>query len=226
MVSATFCAALKKLRKRLLSMIQPFVASFTGTAVEFLETMAIAYAIIRAGYPREALSALVLGHALVFVLAAFMFPFHGFFPIFWLRLVAAVLLTSMGLHWSLKSLRRIQAHQRPRWAEDPLGKLLVTPAESGVATFSLFVFFVMGKSSIVEAGEILLVVFPVAAATSAWNQVLWGVGAGIAAVSVATLALHGQLKKVPEVKLKLVIGLVLTVLGVSWLLELYGDYAT
>ncbi len=206
-------------------MIQPFVASFTGTAVEFLETVAIAYAIVRAGYPREALSALVLGHALVFVLAVFLFPLHELFPIFWLRLAAAALLLSMGLHWSIKSLKRIHAHQRPRWAEDPLGKVQITPATSATATFSLFVFFVMGKSSVIEAGEILLVVFPIAAATAAWGQVLWGVTAGMAAVSAVTLALHGQLRKVPEVKLKLGIGIVLTALGALWLFELYRDYA-
>lgn len=206
-------------------MLQPFIASFTSTAVEFFETAAIAYAIVRAGYPREALSALVLGHVLVFVLAIFLFPLHGYLPIFWLRLVAAVLLTSMGLLWSLKSLRRLLAHERPRWAEDPLGKMKVAPATSAMPVFSLFVFFVMAKSSVVEAAEILLVVFPVAAASAAWNQVLWGVAAGIAAVSAVTLALHGQLKKIPEVKLKFTIGLVLTALGVSWLVELYGDYA-
>jgi len=83
----------------------------------------------------------------------------------------------------------------------------------------------MGKSSVVEAAEILLVVFPVPAASNAWAEVLLGVAAGITAVLIVGAALHGQLKKVPEVKLKLVVGLVLTVLGLSWLLELYRDYA-
>ncbi len=206
-------------------MFQPFIASFTGTAIEFFETVAIAYAIVRAGYPREAISALILGHVLVFVLAIFLFPLHEFFPVFWLRLVAAVLLTSMGLYWSFKSLRRIQAHERPRWVEDPLGKVEVTPAVATATAFSPFVFFVMGKSSVIEASEILLVVFPIAAASTAWRQVLWGAAAGIFVVSVTAWVLHGQLKKIPEVKLKLVIGLILSILGISWLWELYRDYA-
>ncbi|HET9448911.1 MAG TPA: hypothetical protein VFO35_21760 [Steroidobacteraceae bacterium] len=206
-------------------MIQAFVASFTGTAVEFFETAAIAYAIVRAGYPREALSALVLGHALVFALAVFLVPLQDVFPIFWMRLGAAVLLTSMGLHWSIKSLRRMRSRQRPQWVDDPLGKVGVAQAAVATTAFSPMIFFVMGKSSIVEAGEILLVVFPIAAANSAWTAVIWGVVAGIAAVSLAAWALHGQLKKIPEVKLKLVIGLVLVALGVSWLVELYRDYA-
>ena len=206
-------------------MIQAFIASFTGTAVEFFETAAIAYAIVRAGHPREALSALVLGHALVFGLAIFLVPLQEVFPIFWMRLAACVLLTSMGLHWSIKSLRRMRNRQRPQWVDDPLGKVGVAPAVVATTAFSPLVFFVMGKSSIVEASEILLVVFPIAAANSAWSAVIWGVVAGISAVSLATWMLHGQLKKIPEVKLKLVIGVILIALGVSWLVELYRDYA-
>ncbi|MEC5397734.1 hypothetical protein [Uliginosibacterium sp. H1] len=207
-------------------MTPAFIASFTGTAVEFFETVAIAYAIVRAGYPREALSAVVIGHVLVFILAAFLFPLHDVVPVFWLRLVAALLLTGMGLHWTQKSLRRLWAHKRPRWAEDPLGKLQVTPNDGVAAAggFSLFVFFVMGKSAVVEAAEILLVIFPVAAATAAWGQVILGVAAGIVVVSVLAFLLHGQLKKVPEVKLKLVVGVVLLALGLSWLYEVYEEY--
>lgn len=205
-------------------MTQPFVAAFTGTAVEFFETAAIAYAIVRAGYPREALSALVIGHVLVFSSAIFLVPLHGLLPLFWLRLLAALLLTSMGLNWSLKSFRRLRSGQRPNWVENPLGALRVAPATSAAVAFSPFVFLVMGKSSIVEAGEILLVAVPVAAATAAWREVVWGVVAGISAVTLAMLALHGQLKKIPEVKLKLATGLFLTALGVSWLFELYGDH--
>ncbi|MES2942313.1 MAG: hypothetical protein V4772_05530 [Pseudomonadota bacterium] len=205
-------------------MLEPFFAVFAGTAVEFFETAAIVYAIARAGYPKEALSALVLGHLAVLLMAIFLLPLQAVFPVFALRLLAGLLLLSTGLYWSLKSWRRMLSHQRPRWAEDPLGKLKVEPAISGAA-FSMFVFFVTLKSSLIEAGEILLLVFPVAAPTAAWHQAFWGVATGIATVSAVMLALHGQLKKVPEVKLKLATGLVLSALGLWWLLELYLDTA-
>lgn len=206
--------------------LQPFVAAFSGTAVEFFETVAIAYAIIRAGYPREALAAVVLGHLAVFVLALFLAPLYTALPLWWMRLAAGLLLTAMGLHWTQKSLRRLWAGRRPRWAEDPLGKLKVQPiaaevGPAGAVAFSGFVFLVMLKSSVVEAGEILLVVFPVAAAHAAWTPVLLGVAAGIAVVTLIAIALHGQLKKVSEVKLKLVIGLLLTALGTLWLVQMF-----
>lgn len=204
--------------------MQPFLASFTGTAVEFFETAVIAYAIFRAGYPREMLSALLVGHVLVFAAAVVLFPLHAGLPIFWLRLLAALLLTAMGLHWTFKSLVRLRHHRRPAWAEDPLGKTGISPVASAAVAFSPFVFFVMLKSAAVEAGEILLVVFPVAAASRAWDQVLWGVAAGIGLVSVALLIMHGQLRKIPEVKLKLAVGLLLSALGIAWLVELHGAY--
>ena len=156
-------------------MISPFIAAFTGTAVEFFETAVIAYAIVRAGYPREALAAVVIGHVLVAVLAITLLPLNQMLPVFWLRVLAAFLLTAMGLHWTQKSIRRLIANKRPRWAEDPLGKLKVSPTvEAAVQAFSPFVFLVMAKSSVVEAAEIVVVVLPIGAATAAWNQVLWG----------------------------------------------------
>ncbi len=206
-------------------MFQAFFASFSGTAVEFFETVVIAYAIIRAGYPREAISAVIAGHVLVFLAAFFLYPVHTAIPVLWLRLSAAGLLTSMGLYWTLKSLKRLRDHRRPRWAEDPLGKVGVAQAATPAAAFSLFVFFVMMKSSIIEASEILLVVFPIAAATNAWLPVLCGAFSGIAVVVVLSLALHGRLKNIPEVKLKLIVGLILAAIGVSWFLEIYGEYA-
>src|SRR5437762_10518243 len=106
-------------------MLRPFLTALSGTAVEFFETVAIAYAIVRAGYPREAISATAIGHVLVFIAAIFLWPVHQFIPVFWLRLVAATLLTSMGAYWIFKSLRRRLSGLRPRWVDDPLGKLHV-----------------------------------------------------------------------------------------------------
>ncbi|BES70446.1 hypothetical protein RE428_14640 [Marinobacter nanhaiticus D15-8W] len=99
-----------------------------------------------------------------------------------------------------------------------MGKVNV--AEATTYGFSFLVFAVMLKSSLIEAAEILVVVVPVGAASQAWSQVILGVSTGIAVVSLAALVLHGQLRKIPEVKLKLAAGLLLGALGVSWLVEL------
>ncbi|HBJ85248.1 MAG TPA: hypothetical protein DDZ88_15515 [Verrucomicrobiales bacterium] len=202
-------------------MQQPFLAALLGTSVEYFETVAIAYAIIRAGYPREAISATVVGHVLVFIAAIYIWPVHELVPVFWFRFVAAFMLTLMGLYWTVKSIRRLMAGRRPRWVDDPLGKVGVSSAPH-VALFSLLVFFIMLKSSVIEAFEILLVVFPIAASQSTWTPVLAGAASGIVGVTVLAVILHGQLKKVPEVRLKLVTGVVLALIGGSWLIELLG----
>lgn len=197
---------------------QAFLAAFSGTAIEFFETVVIAYAVLRAGHVRESIGAVVIGHALMFALAAAFFPVYRALPMDGLTLLAALLLTAMGLHWTQKSARRMLRRERPGWATDPLGKVHV--AEAGAMGFSFLVFAVMLKSSLIEAAEILVVVIPVGAASQAWGQVILGVSAGIAVVGAVALALHGQLRKIPEVKLKLAAGVLLTGLGVSWLVEL------
>lgn len=201
-------------------MLRPFLTAFSGTAVEFFETVVIMYAILRAGYPREAIWATVLGHLAVFIAAIFIWPVHKLIPVFWFRVVASAMLTAMGLYWTAKSLFRSSHGLRPRWATDPLGKVGVHPAVAATA-FSTVVFLVMLKSSLVEAFEILLVVFPIAAASGEWMAILAGAGLGILVVSVGTFLLHGQLKRVPEVRLKLVTGLLLSAIGISWLWELF-----
>lgn len=199
---------------------QPFITALLGTSVEYFETIVIAYAIIRAGHPREAVSATAAGHVLVFIGAVFLWPLHEWIPVFAFRLVAALMLTLMGGWWTLKSTRRLIAHQRPRWVDDPLGKVGLDVSDAVTAAFSWLVFLIMLKSSVIEAFEILLVVFPLAASTAAWPPVLAGAATGIIIVTLAAWLLHGQLKRIPEVKVKLTTGLLLLLIGLSWLNEL------
>lgn len=199
--------------------IRSFLTAFSGTAVEFFETVVIAYAILRAGFPREAISATVIGHVLVFIAAIFLWPLHHLIPMFWLRLAAASLLTITGLYWAGKSLKRQLRGQRPRWVDDPLGKIGLSETPSAYA-FSFFAFLVMFKSSLVEASEVLLVVFPIGAATGDWPGILLGAALAISGVTLIACLLHGHLKRIPEVKLKLAIGIILFAIGVSWLIEL------
>jgi uncharacterized membrane protein len=199
-------------------MYRSFLTAFGGTFVEFFETVAIAYAIFRAGYRREAILATALGQIAVFILAFFLWPALRFIPVSWFRLVAASLLTWMGLYWTLKSARRWWQGRRPSWVDKPLETIGVQHATTAV--FSLFVFLVMLKSSALEAFEILLVVFPIGAATGQWLSVITGMAAGISVVSAAAILLHGKLQKVPEVTVKLATGILLLGIGVSWLIEL------
>jgi uncharacterized membrane protein len=200
-------------------MNQPFVAAFSGSAIEVLETVAIAYALILAGFAREAIYASILGIAVVCVAGLLLWPVHALLPVHWMRLGAGLLLTGMGIHWAQRSLRRVIEHQRPGWVADPLGRFTLASDRPSPTGFSTLVFVAMMKSAIVEGFEVLIVAFPIAAATGAWGQVMAGAAAGLAVVLLVATALHGQLKQVPEVYIKLAIGLLLAVLGATFLVE-------
>ena len=201
---------------------QPFIAAFTGTAIEFFETMVICYALIRAGFLREAGLAVVLGHILVFSLAIFFSPLLNRLPVFWLQLMAALLLTSMRAYWFFKSAKRLYRHQRPGWVADPIAAVGLDKNQIANPTtaFSIIAFLAMAKSSVVEALEIVIVAMPVYSSTGALFEVLGGVGLAIMTVTALSFLLHQRLKNIPEVKLKLAVGLILFTLGVNWLIEL------
>lgn len=199
--------------------MKAFIASFSGTAVEVLETVAIAYALILAGFAREAIFASILGIAVVCLAGLMLWPMHALLPVRWMRLGAGLLLTGMGIQWTQKSLRRVIEHKRPGWVANPLGRFTPTAGPASPTGFSRLVFLTMMKSAIVEGFEVLMVAFPIAAATGAWQAVAAGGAAGLTVILLATAALHGQLKKVPEVYVKLVTGVLLMVLGAAFVAE-------
>lgn len=202
--------------------LEPFVAVFTGTAIEFFETIVICYALIRAGFIKEASLAVVLGHIIVFSLAVFFSPVLELLPVFWLQLMAALLLAVMGIYWFLKSAKRLYRHQRPGWVSDPIGAVGLDAQQVATPTiaFSMVAFLAMAKSSVVEALEIVVVAMPVYSSTGALLEVVFGVCLAIILVTALSFLLHQRLKNIPEVKLKLAVGLILATLGISWLLEL------
>ncbi|NGY06770.1 hypothetical protein [Solimonas terrae] len=199
-------------------MLQVFITALSCTAIEFFETLAIAYALARAGYRREAIFGTLLGQSLI-VVTALLSPWPAaFVPLPWLRALAALLLLGTGAYWSWKSWRRLRARQRPRWVEQPLDKIGVTAVASD--RISPFVLLVMAKSSAVEALEVLIVVAPLALAAHAWPAALSGMLLAVLMVGALAVLLHGRLKAIPEVRLKLATGVLLMLIGLWWLVEL------
>src|SRR3546814_6032556 len=95
-------------------MLQVFITALLSTAVEFFETLAIAYALARAGYRREAIVGTMIGQLLI-VFVALVSPWPAaVLPVTALRALAAALLMATGLYWSWTSWRRLRAHQRPQ----------------------------------------------------------------------------------------------------------------
>jgi len=193
-------------------------ASFASAGVEFLETAAIAYALGRTGYPREAIIGTMLGALLVLIPAVFVWPLFRRIPIHIFELAVGVMLLWLGLSWCMKSIRRKLHHQRAGWIQDPLRRYK-RHIESTPTRFSYFNALIMTKSAAVEGFEVCMIVTAMALASGAWLSALAGaVMALIATVSVV-FSLHGKLQRVPEVSMKLWAGAVLSMIGMFWVYE-------
>lgn len=198
--------------------VQIAVAAFAGAGVEFVETAAIAYALGRAGYPREALLGTVMGLLVVAVPAIFLRPLFALVPLHLFRLVAGALIAGTGLSWVVKSIVRMRRHRRSGWIAAPLGRFTGAGSASP-AGFSSLHALVMTKSAAVEGFEVCLIVFPLAMATGAWMSALSGTLAALLAASGLVFLLHGKLHDVPEVSIKLWTGVLLSAIGLYWLWE-------
>ncbi|MHB8633581.1 MAG: COG4280 domain-containing protein [Thermoplasmatota archaeon] len=192
------------------------VASLTGSAIEFVETAAIAYALAHAGSRREALWGTVSGLGAIALVAGLLGASLVRVPLRPMQFVVGALLLVFGFSWVLKSVRRQAAHGRAGWIRDPLGKI---GAEAKKAPFSVLNFVVMAKSAALEGFEVAIVVVTLGLGSGAWGEALGGAAVALVATLLLVMALHGHLQKLPEVAVKLGAGIMLTSFGLFWLGE-------
>jgi uncharacterized membrane protein len=200
------------------------LASFAGAGVEFLETAAIAYALARSGYPREAIIGTITGIVLVIVPALFAWPLFRLVPVNLFELGVGGMLLGLGLSWVVKSVRRKRNHQRAGWVQAPLRRYQghLEPAPS---RFSFFNAVVKTKSAAVEGFEICMIVSALALASGAWISALAGAFLALIATLGLVVLLHGRLRSVPEVALKFWSGLLLLGIGAFWIYEGLRNWA-
>lgn len=198
-----------------------FVTVLSGASVEFFETAAIAYAVARSGYPREAIWGTISGVAIVAVTAVLLGTSLQLIPLHLLQILLALVLLWFGWGWYKKSILRQAKHRRAGWITDPLEAEGIH-LESQHRGFSQVNFIVMFKSAALETLEVALVVLPLGLASGAWTEGLAAVGIAILLTIALVALLHGYLVKVPEVLLKLGAGILLLAYGTFWLGEGLG----
>ena len=206
-----------------------FVATLGGASVEFFETGAIAYAIARSNYPREAILGTLSGLALVGLASAMLETRLQFVPLRPLQVAIGLVLLWFGWGWFQKSVRRQAQRQRAGWINNPLQaeKIVLERRQD----FSWMNFVIMTKSSAIEALEVALIVVTLGLASNAWTEALSGAALALLLTIVVVAVLHGYLVKVPDVFLKLGAGIMLLAYGTFWLGEglgfewLGGDWA-
>ncbi len=195
-----------------------FVAALGGASVEFFETAAIAYAIARSGYQREAYWGTIAGLVLVGVASAVLGTGLQLIPLRILQVVIGLVLLWFGWGWVKKSVLRLALGKRAGWVSDPLTSEGIE-LESSPRRFSRINFIIMTKSSALEALEVAIVVVTLGLASGAWSDALLGTALALLLTVGVVAVLYGHLLKVPEVLLKLGVGVMLMAFGTFWLGE-------
>jgi len=198
-----------------------FVGALGGASVEFFETAAIAYAIARSGYKREAYWGTIAGLVIVGVATAFLGTGLQLIPLRILQVVIGLVLLWFGWGWVKKSVLRQALGKRAGWVSDPLTSEGIS-LESSPRRFSRINFILMTKSSALEALEVAIVVVTLGLASGAWSEALLGTALALLLTVGVVAVLHGHLLKVPEVLLKLGAGVMLMAFGTFWLGEGVG----
>jgi uncharacterized membrane protein len=198
-----------------------FLAAISSASVEFFETGAIAYAIARSGYQREAIWGTITGLTTVGILSAFLGTGLQFIPIRLLQIVIGGVLLWFGWGWYKKSILRQAHRKRAGWIVDPLISEGIE-LEKQHQGFNRVNFLIMTKSAAIETLEVALVVVTLGLASRAWNEALFGALLALLLTIAIVAVLHGYLVKVPDVFLKLGAGVMLLSYGTFWLGEGLG----
>lgn len=199
-----------------------FLAALGSTSIEFLEVVAIAYAIGSSGYVREAVWGSIVGLIAVLSVAIALGTGLQFLPLQPLQIIIGALLLWFGWGWANKSVRRLATGRRAGWIDDRVLEKEGIVLEQESTGFSKLNFLIMTKSVALEALEIVVIVMTLGLATSAWSEAIAATGLALLLSLVLVVFLHPYLVKLPEVLIKLGAGIMLSAMGTFWLGEGMG----
>ena len=197
-----------------------FISVFLACAVEAVEATTI---VLAAGTARDWKSSLLgmsTGFGVLAVIVAAIGPSVSNLPIDSLRLVVGLLLLVFGLQWIRKALLRASGYKAIHdedlifQAELSAAKAAVTGQRFGVADW--YAFTLSFKGTLLEGLEVVFIVLTFG--TIQHKVGLASIAALVAVLVVAAggFALRRPLSRVPENKMKYVVGIMLTSFGIFW----------
>ncbi|HEX5502472.1 MAG TPA: hypothetical protein VFW96_07600 [Thermomicrobiales bacterium] len=202
------------------------VSAFLASAVEMVEALTI---VLATGVTRGWRSALLgVGAALVAlaVLVAILGPaIATLVPLWALRIVVGTLLLIFGLQWLRKAIMRASGlkalHDEAAIYEREIASLR---AEAPVAATGVDWpgFVVSFKGVFLEGLEVAFIVITFGSSAGSIPLAALGAALAIVLVTLAGVAAHQPLSRVPENTLKFAVGLLLTSFGTFWAAEGIG----
>lgn len=199
------------------SLVSTVSAAFLGSFVEVVEAFTIVLAVGLARGWRPALTGAVLALAVLAALVLAFGPLLALVPITTLQFVVGVLLILFGMRWLRKAILRsvgiIPLHDEDAAFSSETAALRQQAGDrradylAGLAAF---------KAVLLEGVEVVFIVIAVGGAHGQTFNASLGALAAFVLVMIIGLAVHRPLARVPENKLKFVVGLMLTSFGIFW----------
>ena len=194
------------------------ISVFLACAVESVEALTIVLAV---GYTRSWRSSLTGVGAAVIALGAItaaLGPALTALPINVLRVVVGALLLIFGLQWLRKAILRaagLKARHDEREAYER--ELLAARRQGGVREgIDAYSFTIAFKGVLLEGLEVVFIVLTFGANQHDIGLAAAAAGIAVAAVTLAGLAVHAPLARVPENTMKFAVGVMLTSFGTFW----------
>jgi uncharacterized membrane protein len=200
------------------------LSAFLASTVEMVEALTIVLAVGISRQWRSTLIGVVAALLGLAAVVAVLGPALALIPIDALRVVVGTLLLIFGLQWLRKAILRASGytalHDERAIYERELAASRLAQAD-GHSGMDWYAFTLAFKGVFLEGVEVVFIVLTFganAAADGTGSIQLAAAGAAIAVVLVSTVGavVHQPLSRVPENKMKFVVGAMLTTFGIFW----------
>jgi len=194
------------------------ISVFLACAVESVEALTIVLAVGTTRSWRAALAGVGGAITVLAALTAALGPALTALPLQSLRLVVGGLLLIFGLQWLRKAVLRaggskalrdeLEAYERQRTAARGAGAIR--------SRLDPYAFTIAFKGVLLEGLEVVFIVLTFGANQHRIGLAAAAAGLAVLLVTVAGVAIHAPLERVPENTLKFVVGVMLTSFGTFW----------
>ena len=184
-----------------------FLAAMGITLLEMSEATAVGIALFAESKKAAVFIAVILGVLVIFVPTAFIGKYITLLPIFYVRLISAVLLLYFGI-------RLIRSSRRP--VEFSLGIKAPHKEEADGHKDLMYTGFSVGAVEAFEAAIVLVALYP-----NGYLETITGLIIGAILVVIAGFILHSQIRKVKQANMKIAVSALLLTFSAFWFTEAF-----
>jgi uncharacterized membrane protein len=189
--------------------------TFVACSVEAVEAATIVLAVVLANGWKPALGGTIVALVALGAATTIGAPLlANAASLAWIELVVGLFLIYFGFTWLRKAVLRYAGRKARKDEAAIFDRQVATLRERGEARFGFVVAF---QGVFTEGLEVAIIVVTFAASSPhdyAWS--IAGAIAAIVAVTIAAVALHAPLTRVPENAMKAIVGVMLVSLGTYW----------